>query len=155
MMKLGLLLLVLCYPKSFDTTVLDVVRANYGNAVSDKKLCQQMMAELAQTKNNSATHLAYLGALQTIWARHVLSPVSKLNTFKEGKRNIEQAIQKEPENAELRFIRLSVQKNAPSFLGYKSNVKEDSEFVRKNRRKIASGILQKNIDTLLFSAGTI
>lgn len=48
--------------------------------------------------------MAYLGGLQTIWANHVFSPISKLNTFKEGKKNIEQAIKKEPENVELRFI---------------------------------------------------
>ncbi len=78
-----------------------------------------------------------------------LSPISKLNTFKEGKKNIEQAIKKEPENVELRFIRLSVQKNAPSFLGYKSNINEDAKFIKENRHQIRSEILQKNIGTLL------
>ncbi|WP_118196501.1 hypothetical protein [Albibacterium indicum] len=151
MMKfLGLLISVLCLLTSFNTTGLDTVRANYSKVVSDKELCEKMIAELAEAKNNSATHLAYLGALQTIWANHVFNPISKLNTFKEGKKNIEQAIKKEPANVELRFIRLSVQKNAPSFLGYKSNINEDTEFIKENRHQIGSEILKKNIETLLI-----
>ncbi|SEH84225.1 hypothetical protein SAMN02927937_01722 [Paenimyroides aquimaris] len=151
MMKfLGLLISVLCLLTSFNTTSLDTVRANYSKVVSDKELCEKMIAELAEAKNNSATHLAYLGALLTIWANHVFNPISKLNTFKEGKKNIEQAIKKEPANVELRFIRLSVQKNAPSFLGYKSNINEDTEFIKENRHQIGSEILKKNIEMLLI-----
>jgi hypothetical protein len=131
------------------TTNLDVIRANYSKVVSDKKMCMEIITELEKTKNNSATHLAYLGGLQTIWANHVFNPISKLNTFKEGKKNIEQAIKNEPDNAELRYIRLSVQKNTPSFLGYKSDIKNDTKFIKKNRQQISSDILHKNIDTLL------
>lgn len=145
----GLLISAVFFFMSFNATGLDVVRANYNKLVSDKELCEKMIAELTETKNNSATHMAYLGGVQTIWANHVFSPISKLNTFKEGKKNIEQAIKKEPENVELRFIRLSVQKNAPSFLGYKSNINEDTEFIKKNRNQISSDILLKNIGTLL------
>lgn len=145
----GLLISAIFFLMGFNATGLDVVRANYNKLVSDKELCEKMIAELTETKNNSATHMAYLGGLQTIWANHVFSPISKLNTFKEGKKNIEQAIKKEPDNVELRFIRLSVQKNAPSFLGYKSNINEDTEFIKENRHQIRSEILQKNIGTLL------
>jgi len=132
-----------------NTTNLDVIRANYKNAVLDKKMCKKMIAELEKTKDISATHLGYLGGLQAILAHHVFSPISKLNTFKEGKQNIEQAIKNEPNNTELRFIRLSVQKNTPSFLGYKSNINEDTEFIKKNSNQISSDILHKNIKTLL------
>lgn len=145
----GLLLSTLFFFMSFNSVDLDVVRANYNKLVSNKELCEKIIAELTETKDNSATHMAYLGGVQTIWANHVFSPISKLNTFKEGKKNIEQAIKKEPDNVELRFIRLSVQKNAPSFLGYKSNINEDTEFIKKNRNQISSDILLKNIGTLL------
>lgn len=128
---------------------IDEIRKNYNKLVSDKELCEKMMTELTKSKNTSVTHLAYLGSLQTIWANHVFSPISKLITFKEGKINIELAILKEPANVELRFIRLSVQKNAPSFLGYKSNIDADTEFIKENRHHIESRILQKNIETLI------
>lgn len=150
MMKFSALLIsAICFLAGFDTGILDEVRANYKKLVSDKALCEKFISELEKTKDNSARHLAYLGSLQTIWAHHVFSPISKLNTFNKGKKNIEQAIKKEPENVELRFVRLSVQKNAPSFLGYKSNVKEDAEFIRKSRHQVKTAVLQENIKAIL------
>lgn len=132
-----------------NVSILDEVRTNYNKLAADKALCKKMILALEETKDNSATHLGYLGGLQTIWANHVFSPISKLNTFNKGKKNLEQAIKKEPKNVELRFIRLSVQKNAPSFLGYYSNIKEDMQFIKNNRSGIKSEILNKHIEPLL------
>ena len=108
-----------------------------------------MIEELELSKEKSVIALAYLGAYQTIWSNHVFNPLSKLATFKNGKNNIELAISKEPENVEIRYIRFSVQKNAPSFLGYNSHLKEDKDFLVKNKKNINSDLLQKNIETLL------
>lgn len=146
---IGLLITALFSLTNADTTHLEVVRANYDKVISDKKMCIEMIAELEKRKNNSPTHLVYLGGLQAVLANHVFNPISKLSTFNEGKKNIEQAIKNEPDNAELRFIRLSIQKNAPSFLGYRSSINEDTEFIKKNRNQISSDILLKNIETLL------
>ncbi len=134
---------------SFSSADLQIYRHNFRKVVSDKTLCEKLISDLEKEKNSSAVYLGYLGAYQTIWANHVFSPLEKLNTFKKGKKNIEQAIKEQPKNAELRFIRFSVQKNAPSFLGYRSNLKEDEEFIRKNRAEIGSEIVNKNIDALL------
>jgi len=128
---------------------LDEVRLNYSKCINDKNLCRKLMDELEKSKNISATHLGYFGGLHAIWANHVFNPIAKLNTFKDGRRMIEDAIRKEPRNSELRLIRLSIQKNAPSFLGYKSNIKEDEDFIRANHQKFDSETLLKNADALL------
>lgn len=147
-MKSALLFVILLFI-SPDSTGLDEIRTNYNKAVSDKALCEKMITELSKTQNESTDYLAYLGGFQAIWANHVFSPLSKLSTFNKGKKNIERAIKKEPDNAEYRFIRLSIQKNVPSILGYKSNIKEDTEFLKSNQNQIKSQILQKNIEALL------
>ncbi|WP_313216128.1 hypothetical protein [Soonwooa sp.] len=140
---------VLLMNVSFKNSDLNEVRTSYNKAVLDKKLCKNMIDELELSKEKSVIALAYLGAYQTIWANHVFNPLSKLATFKKGKNNIELAISKEPENVEIRYIRFSVQKNAPSFLGYNNNLKEDRDFLVKNKKNINSDLLQKNIETLL------
>lgn len=142
-------LTVLLMNVSFNNSDLNEVRSSYSKAVLDKKLCEKMIEELELSKEKSVIALAYLGAYQTIWANHVFNPLSKLATFKNGKNNIELAISKEPENVEIRYIRLSVQKNSPSFLGYNNNLKEDKDFLVKNKKNINSDFLQKNIETLL------
>lgn len=149
MKKIGFLILAFSVLSFTNLAVIDEARINYDKVITDKVLCKKMISELEKIKNDSAINLAYLGGYKTIWANHVFSPIAKLSSFKNGKINIEQAVNLEPNNVEIRFIRLSVQKNAPAFLGYKSNVKEDEEFIRKNRKTVSSEIVNKNIDTLL------
>lgn len=152
MIKMFLLLIsVFCLFATPDvrTDILDDVRKNYSKMASNEELCKSAIANLKEAKDNSATHLGYLGGLQAIWANHIFNPISKLKTFHEGKKNIEQAIKKEPENVELRFIRLSIQKNSPSFLSYQSNIKEDILFINNNRSQVKSNILHKYIEPLL------
>ena len=124
-------------------------RIHYSRSSSDKALCEKMMEDLEREKESSAIYLGYLGGYQTIWAKHVFNPVTKLNTFKMGSKKIEQAIKQQPNNVELRFIRLSVQVNAPTFLGYHSHIEKDKEFIIKNRKQIQSEIVNRNIDLLL------
>lgn len=66
--------------------VLDDIRINYCKMASNEDLCKNTIANLNEVKDKSATHLGYLGSLQTIWANHVFSPISKLNTFNKGKK---------------------------------------------------------------------
>lgn len=144
-----LFLTVLFMNYSFASSVIDEARMNYNKAVQDKDLCRKMIDELEKSKKKDAIYLAYLGGFQTIWANHVFNPISKLQSFKEGKNKIEQAISKEPDNVEIRFIRFSVQKNAPSFLGYSNNIIDDRNFIIKNRDDVSSEVVQKNIEMLL------
>lgn len=144
-----LFLTVLLMNFSFNNSDLNEVRSSYSKAVLDKKLCEKMIEELELSKQKSAIALAYLGAYQTIWANHVFNPSSKLQTFNKGKKNIELAVKNAPDNIEIRYIRFSVQKNAPAFLGYNNHLKEDKDFLVKNKKNINSDLLQKNIEILL------
>ena len=93
-MKISILIMLITFspqinaqPKWID---LDIVRTNYGKAVSDKKLCMLMIKQLHTVKSNPI-YLGYLGGFQTIRAKHVFNPLKKLSTFKEGKKNLELA----------------------------------------------------------------
>lgn len=127
---------------------LDYIRNHYGQAVLDKKLCKEMISGLEKFKLTSV-HLAYLGGLQTIWANHVVNPFSKLSTFNKGKASIAKAIMMDSNNAEIRLIRFSVQKNCPAFLGYNKNISEDEDFLKKNREQINSIAVLKLLDSVL------
>lgn len=131
-----------------NTLSLEDVRKNYQVAVSDKETCWSMISQL-RNSTASNVHLAYLGAFQAVWANHISNPISKLNTFNEGKKNIENAVKRSPDNVEIIFIRYSVQKNCPAFLGYRSNVAEDRAFLSRNTGKITSDHLKKMIEGLL------
>jgi hypothetical protein len=130
-----------------NTEDMEHIRTNYAKAVSNKKLCKAMIEELS-TKTGNPVHLAYLGALKVVWARHIINPIAKFSTFNQGKKAIELAIKEAHNNVEIRFIRLSVQKNCPSFLGYNTHIEQDQQFIRDNKNKITSARLKKMIAEL-------
>lgn len=87
------------------------------------------------------TIYAYNAAAEMTMANHTIWPTSKLSYFKSGKRKLEDAVKKYPDNIEIRYIRYAVQKGSPDFLGYRNNMNED-------RTKI-----ENNIDRLDWSDG--
>lgn len=129
---------------------LEVIRNNYQLAVKDKGICLSMIQQL-ENNPDSNIHLAYLGAFQTIWANHTFNPIKKLSTFNKGKKNIDKAAKLLPNDVEIIFIRHSVQKNCPGFLGYNENREEDEKFLSKNRNSIASATLKNMVEKLLKS----
>lgn len=126
---------------------MDPIRINYTKAVSDKKVCKTMIEQL-ELKNGNSLSIAYLGAFKTIWANHAVNPIVKLNSFNKGKKYIETAVKEDSLNVEIRFIRLSVQKNCPAFLGYNKHIDMDSKFIAAHKNSIKSGYLKKMIAEL-------
>lgn len=124
------------------------LRAGLEKAVQDKKLCAEMLESL-EPLQDEALYLAYLGAYQAIWANHLLNPFAKLATFKKGKKNINQAVSVAPKNIEIRFVRLTIQQNAPSFLSYQQHKQEDAVFIRKNKHDGLPSDLLNRMDKLL------
>lgn len=127
---------------------LDLIRKNYQKAVENKELCREMIDQF-EKKNNSGIELAYFGAFQAIWAKHTSNPFEKLNTFNKAKKNIEKALQQEPKHIEAVFLRYSVQKESPSFLGYKNNIKEDENLLSENIQNINDVFLRNMITKIL------
>ncbi len=127
---------------------LKFIRSNYALAIENKALCLSIMRELQKTNDNPIMQ-AYLGAYQAIWANHVVNPFQKLKAFKQGRKQIDASIKKHPNLIELRFIRLSIQKHAPSFLGYRNEIEEDIHFLKKNKQLVSSPELKAYIEELL------
>ena len=58
-------------------------------------------------------------------------------------------IKKNPNSIELRALRYSIQNQAPSFLLYNQNTKEDLAFINKNKKNIKELSLLEYINTIL------
>lgn len=75
--------------------------------------------------SDDAVIRAYRGSFQARMAEFSYNPYTKWSCFNEGRDLIEAAVRQAPNNPEVRFIRLSVQLKAPSFLGYNSDIQSD------------------------------
>jgi len=72
---------------------------------------------------------AFAGALMMKRAGLLSGIPSKLKAFKAGRLRLEAAITRENDNAELRFLRLMIQENAPGILGYNDDLEKDKSFI--------------------------
>ena len=129
------------------------VRNAYEKSVYNEQTAVSLLNYL--TSSNNPTFLGYKGAVTIVMARHVMSPNKKLNYFKTGKNVLEQAIQKEPLNVELRFIRFSIQCNAPKFLDYHSNIYGDKVLLLKAVKAIKDVDLKKRITKFLLNSSEV
>lgn len=77
---------------------------------------------------SSPVHQAYAGTLEAASAECVSMPYTKIEYFNRGKKNLEEAVKRAPDNAEVRFMRFATQANIPGFLFY-DNIREDVEVI--------------------------
>ncbi len=89
---------------------------------------------------------AFEGALLMKKAGLSGDPAKKLSNFKEGHKKLENAIKKDEQNAELRFLRLIIQENAPKFLGYHNEIQQDSSYITDNVKNLDPVVQQAIID---------
>ena len=73
--------------------------------------------------------LAYRGAASAAAAGSADGVRKKLEFFNRGKGELDKAAGMKPLDAEIRFLRLATQINAPGFLGYTSDIKSDKALI--------------------------
>lgn len=77
----------------------------------------------------------YVVSLQMKQAKYKMMPWSKLKVFNTNKSKLEELISKNPNNVHLRYVRLVIQENTPSVLGYTSSIEKDKQFLKKVLQK--------------------
>lgn len=91
----------------------------------------------------------YHGAIKMIMAKHVYTPWTKWMYFSEGKKQLEEAISKDPGNIELIYLRLCIQSNTPAFLNYNKNIHQDRKYLSKQVHLILDASLKNRIKDYL------
>jgi hypothetical protein len=104
---------------------LDQIRRDYITAIENSEKADKLCTQLEKIKNPSALEMAYLGSVQAIKAKHAWNPVNKMSYLGKGFEIINQAVAKDPNNLEVRFLRFSLQYYVPAFLGYSKNLITD------------------------------
>lgn len=136
---------VFCFSSSIDTDITEL-RNLYRYAKDSKENTEQFYkATLNSNHQKDPVLSAYYGCALTLKASYADSRGDKISFFKKGKKMIEKAIESDPNNIELRMIRLSVQSNAPRITRYYKNMDEDKSFLINNIEKVSSPKLKEFI----------
>ena len=127
MMKVLLSLFVFMF---LSTPDISEVRKLYPDAAKSENAAKEFHRKLFKISNeNDMTLWAYKGASFTLLAKFANKIPDKISNLKEGTRYIEAAVLSEPNNIEVRLIRLSVQESVARIVNYRKNKNEDKTFI--------------------------
>ncbi|WP_459209522.1 hypothetical protein [Aquimarina rhabdastrellae] len=129
-----LLIILFCSICSFQQVDKTQIRELYKVAHLNAEKTEELYAitKDAVIKENEALLKVYYGAALTLKAKFAKTRKDKIKFFKEGAKLIEEVVAKHPNDIEIRFVRLSVQENAPRITRYKKNIKEDKLYIEQN-----------------------
>lgn len=123
---LALILLVL---PTQETEALSKARKLFFEFDQPGCVSEKLFEMLQQTAEKSDVLIAYQGAAEASSADCATFPFAKLKRFNQGKSKLEQAVKNDPMNAEIRFLRFSIQSKAPGFLNYTDAVNQDFDLI--------------------------
>jgi len=125
------------------------LRNQFQKAIYDRKFAENLKQSLEQKGNLTPTELGYLGATKMILAKHYFNPLSKLDIFNKGRTDLDNALKKDQNNAELVFLRYSCAKGAPHFLNYYKNLESDKLFLQNALIEMTDSDLKNRISLFL------
>lgn len=121
-------------------------RTYYYNVCLKKTPIEEFAAflELHQERNDLGIE-TYRSAIWFLWADYYFNPFKKWSCFLKGMKSMELLVKTNPNNIELRFLRLTIQENIPDFLGYSDNKIEDRQFITGNLNEVTDKDLKIRI----------
>lgn len=128
-----LLVSLLLWMNFAGTPDLASIRKMYADVSKSETNAKEFTEKLSDVTNNDDKILvAYKAASILLDSKFEKKLGEKMERFKEGAKLLESTIKSEPNNIEIRMIRLSIQENVPGITGYKKNIKEDKKFLTEN-----------------------
>ncbi|SKB83394.1 hypothetical protein SAMN05660841_02586 [Sphingobacterium nematocida] len=114
---------------------LNDVRKDFNKGVKDQDLCEKHL-DVLEKHAKTSVEKGYEAAFHMFMAKHTGNPIKKMSYFNGGKKMLEKQIKIDPNNIELRFIRLCIQYYIPTYLGYRDNIEQDKDFLVSNLYKL-------------------
>lgn len=108
---------------------MDTLRNLYKSASESKENAEKFEQYVSQLQDNSPTIQAYQAAAIALKAKYAPKLKDKKGWFVEGATLLEKLIEENPQNVEMRLIRLSIQQNTPKILKYQENIDQDKQFI--------------------------
>ena len=128
-----------------NETVINFRNHYYGVCLNETSIHEfDTYLELYKESNN-VTVKGYQAVIWFLWADFYINPIKKWNCFNKGVIKLDQLIESYPDNIELRFLRLTIQNNAPIFLGYNQKVNNDKQFIYSGLNRVSDMDLKERI----------
>ncbi|HCN49021.1 MAG TPA: hypothetical protein DIT10_07995 [Chryseobacterium sp.] len=117
----------------FFQSDIETLRSSYAKANESNANTESFIETAEKQSGSDAVTLGYKAAAKIMEAK--VSKSNRKALVKTGATSLEGIIKSNPNNAELRLIRLSVQENIPKIVGYRGSLKDDKAFLLSNYSK--------------------
>jgi len=125
-------------------------------AIESSSVTDSLYRVLKSAETESPLIVAYIGTLEALKAKHSWNPYNKIRYVSLSQKTMKKAVEQEPSNLEIRFMRFSIQHYTPSFLGFSKDLEEDRKaIVRqfKNRKfGLADAALIRNMAAFMINS---
>ncbi|MEO8795190.1 MAG: hypothetical protein ABI390_06955, partial [Daejeonella sp.] len=144
------------YSENYTNEEIKEIKQAMIRAVESPKITDSLYMELTSKKSPTALVTAYIGTLEALKAKHSWNPYNKMKFVAQSQKTLQNAIEKDPHNIEIRFMRFSIQHFTPAFLGYSKELSIDrKEIVKLFKRKsfgVADSGLISNIAKFMIDS---
>jgi len=122
-----------------------VVRKQLLLALENRKLTDSLDKIFAAAPNKSPLNICYFGVIQALKAKHAWNPYYKVKYLNDAEKTLQTAVNREPDNIEIRFMRFSIEHNVPGFLGYTKHLIADREEMLKQLERKYYGTADQEV----------
>ncbi|RNI29287.1 hypothetical protein [Rufibacter latericius] len=118
----------------------------YQTAAKDEEIAEKFITLMNKYQGKDPLKLGYKAVSHAIMAKHVWSPYAKLKYLRQSSQFFEQAVALDKQDAEVRFLRFSIENYIPRYLNMSSHLEDDKRvFMDAILRHPRSGISAETI----------
>lgn len=117
---------------------LDTVRVSFYRATLDPELSIGLSEQLDAQTSTTPLEQAYLGASRAVMIKTTWNLWYKYKWLDQASATLNQAVNDDPNNVEIRFLRYSVEWHVPAYLGYSDHLTEDRSMIMGNLESFMS-----------------
>lgn len=129
---LFLFLLLFLYSSAWaDSTRYNVsqLRLQYLQASKEEAVAHKFHEKMSAYNEKDPLVLAYKAASEAVMAKYVWNPYGKLKQIKIANAIFEDAVAMDQDNAEIRFLRFTLEHYVPRYLNLSAHVEEDKKMI--------------------------
>ncbi|MEO9872918.1 hypothetical protein [Ekhidna sp.] len=116
---------------------LSEIRSEFHAAVKTPDTSKDFHKFISEIENPNSTAKAYQAVSEALLAQVLWNPFSKLSQVMKYDKIMKEVVESDPTNVEVRFLRLAIEFNLPSFLGMSTHLEEDLNKIVNNLSNIS------------------